>query len=363
MSSGSNHRDERANDAIFRQLQAHKEEIESAFGARLTWHVARGRSRAIQFVASHYGFDDRDRWPQIQAALINAMVQLEAACRPFLHERPPVESANAAVAVPAARQVAAPATVFARRGPDMICVANLRAGIADFKRRWPGESDFNARLYTELRTLRDTGRLTWERLVAELNVWRALRTSQPGRDTTWYLGHGREPFGRMLKIVERIRGAHGGQDPDLAETEPQELVELFNTALAIKGAGSPTFPSKLCHFLIPSAFPVADQAMLGIETVDAYWPYWRACSDGWRASSEKETLVHELRTAMSTPPTGTYPWASKITELCYAGAACPSVTAAGLDEALSVPTASNYPRAKPSGALARSRPGRRGRSA
>jgi hypothetical protein len=156
--------------------------------------------------------------------------------------------------------------------------------------------------------------------VDELSGWRALRTSLPGHDKGWYLARGEEPFRRMLVLVARIQSAHAGRDPSITETNPEELGEMFGIAIDTKNVRSPVFASKLCHFLMPSAFPVADQDMLGISTVHHYWQYWRACAEGWRASEEKEALKAHLRDAMSATPFVGYPWAVKIAELCHAGA-------------------------------------------
>lgn len=310
---------EQTNEAIFLDLQAHKAEIEKAFGAPLKWHRARGRSRALQFFPTNYGFDDRGRWPEIQDALIDAMIRLEAACQPRLQPGRPMTQIAAPPSTerePAVSDGTLKVTpTFAR---DFVTLTNLRAGIAEFRRRWPGESDFHNGLYAELETLRQAGRLTWGRMVAELSAWKALRTPIPGRDKYWYLEHGEQPFGKMLVMAKEIRAAHEGQDPDLLETTPGELMPLFETARAIKGADSPMFASKLCHFLMPRAFPIADQAVLGIGTED-YWHYWQRCADGWRGSAEREALRAELRRAMGVTPIPSYPWAAKITELCQIG--------------------------------------------
>ena len=313
------------NEAIFQGLLAHKGEIEKAFGKDLVWHRARGRGRAVQFFASRYGFDHRERWPEIQAALIDAMIRLEAACSPYLYGGPP----RVVIPMPAAvfeasndldSQPISTWTASAGTASAIITMAHLKAGIAEFKRRWPGESDFSNRLYRELSTRRDSGQLTWGRLVDELSGWRALRTSLPGHDKGWYLARGEEPFRRMLVLVARIQSAHAGRDPSITETNPEELGEMFGIAIDIKNVRSPVFASKLCHFLMPSAFPVADQDMLGISTVHHYWQYWQACAEGWRASEEKEALKAHLRDAMSATPFVGYPWAVKIAELCHAGA-------------------------------------------
>jgi hypothetical protein len=312
------------NEEIFQGLLAHKGEIEKAFGERLVWHRARGRSRAVQFFASRYGFDDRGRWSEIQAALIDAMIRLEAACSPYLYGEPPQvpPQRNSVVLEIPNQSVQRVTNVWTPRtvdGTSVVTMANLKAGIAEFKQHWPGEADFHNRLYRELLSRRNAGQLTWGRVVDELSAWGALRSSVPGRDKEWYLARGAEPFRRILGMVAKIQQAQAGRDPELTETTPEELQELFAVAVNIKGASSPMFASKLCHFVMPTAFPIADQAVLGISTIEEYWQYWRRCAEGWRASGEKEALKAELRDAMSSAPFAGYPWAAKIAELCHIG--------------------------------------------
>jgi hypothetical protein len=315
-----------ANEDIFAGLLAHKGQVEKAFGDHLVWHRAHGRGRAVQYFAGSHGFDDREHWPEIQKALIDAMIRLEAACSPYLNAVSPRALASAlpsTIQAPPGERVQKPVTVWSapvERSNAIVTMDNLKAGIAEFKRRWPGESDFNNRLYGEFGALRNSGHLKWGRLVDELSAWKALRTSRPGYTKDWYLARGEEPCRHMLLLASQIRSAHSGRDPDITETGPEELREMFGIAVGIKGAASPVFASKLCHFLMPSAFPVADQDMLGISTIDGYWQYWLRCALDWRASKEKEALKAQLHTAMSETPFPGYPWAVKIAELCHSGA-------------------------------------------
>ena len=312
------------NEALFQMLLQHRDEIQEAFDGSLVWHKARGRSRAIQHFVSEGGFDDRSLWPQIQDALIDAMIQLEACCGPWLF------GAQSTVKLPpsgAVRYLAnatepsrVPLTAGRAGEGEIVNLTNLKAGIIEFRRRWPGETDFHNQLSVELLRRRDAGQLTWGRVVDELAAWGALRSGIPGRDRSWYLEVGTEPFTRMVRIVAQIRVRHGGKDPVLTETGPEELQQLFDVAVDIKAARAPMFASKVCHFLMPSAFPVADGAVLGLSNIGEYWSYWRRCAEGWRSSDEKEVMTTELRHAMSTAPHPRYPWAAKIGELSHTGA-------------------------------------------
>lgn len=313
-----------ANESIFQGLLAHKKEIEEAFGDRLVWHRADGRSRAVQYFASRYGFNDHNHWPEIQKALIDAMSRLEAACGPYLSGEPSRSLETEPTTANKAPDDHISQLTNTRVAPieaerSIVTMANLEGGIAEFRRRWPGESDFHNRLYQELIVKREAGQLTWSRLVDELSAWGALRTSISGQNTSWYLERGEKPFRYMLVLVNQIQSAHAGHDPDITETHPEELLEMFEVAIGIKGTSRPMFASKLCHFLMPSAFPVADEKMLGISTIEGYWRYWQRCAEGWRASEKNEALKARLRHAMNTTPFERYPWAAKIGELCHSG--------------------------------------------
>ena len=92
--------------------------------------------------------------------------------------------------------------------------------------------------------------------------------------------------------------------------------------MEVKGVGSPVFASKLCHFILPSAFPVVDgEAVQG--SAIPYVDYWERCRACWTGCREKRELRAELRDRMSSEPIVSYPWSTKITELCWIGVAHP----------------------------------------
>ena len=87
--------------------------------------------------------------------------------------------------------------------------------------------------------------------------------------------------------------------------------------MSIKGVSSPVFASKLCHFIFPSAFPIADRAAVGVAA--NYDKHWARCRDLWLGCNAREQLIAKLKQAIAEPVTPGYPWATKITELCLIG--------------------------------------------
>lgn len=71
---------------IFDSLQKNKDTIERAFGDRLEWlrrdDADDVRNCHIRYVISLGGLRDRDRWPEIQDQMIDAMIRLERALKP-----------------------------------------------------------------------------------------------------------------------------------------------------------------------------------------------------------------------------------------------------------------------------------------
>jgi hypothetical protein len=76
------------NKRIFDWLEQRKEEIERAFGAKLSWERLEGKqSCRISYTATGGGYrSDESKWPGILDAMIDAMVRLEKALTPRLAE-------------------------------------------------------------------------------------------------------------------------------------------------------------------------------------------------------------------------------------------------------------------------------------
>ncbi len=82
--------DQAANKAIFDHLHHHREAIEQAFGAPLEWQRLdfRRASRIAYTLRGKGGLQDRDRWDELQEAMIDAMIRMEKAFRPYLKSLP-----------------------------------------------------------------------------------------------------------------------------------------------------------------------------------------------------------------------------------------------------------------------------------
>jgi len=73
------------NDRVFRKLFEQREEIEAAFGGKLTWEPLEGkRACRIRYPVEIGGYRTPETREQVQDALIDAMIKLEAALRPRL---------------------------------------------------------------------------------------------------------------------------------------------------------------------------------------------------------------------------------------------------------------------------------------
>ncbi len=75
------------NERLFDELLKNKEHIESMYGAPLSWErLERRRSCRIAERMSSGGWrdDEETDWPRIQDQMIDAMIRLEEALRPYL---------------------------------------------------------------------------------------------------------------------------------------------------------------------------------------------------------------------------------------------------------------------------------------
>lgn len=81
------------NKAIFDSLLAKKPEIEAAFGGALDWQrLDAKRACRIRYTVPGGGYRDLDQYPVTQAAMVDAMIRLERAFKPFI-QKLSVESA------------------------------------------------------------------------------------------------------------------------------------------------------------------------------------------------------------------------------------------------------------------------------
>jgi len=190
----------------------------------------------------------------------------------------------------------------------------LRAGIREFLRHknWP--RDFHADFYARQRRRRAAG-LTeewWSRTVGELSRWRAIRPLSRA-----------EVRRRGLRVLSRLDEAYEllpAEGTEFGEAKWNDLSELFDVTSSIKVTlrPSPVFPSKLCHFIRPDLYVVVDREATGVS--ERYEQSWTECSTAWRAAAPiHAALCRQLTKAAGVPLPPTYPFATKITELCMIG--------------------------------------------
>lgn len=75
------------NERLFDALVARRGSIERAFGGELDWQRLPGkRACRIRYVVDIGGYRDHDAWNDIAEQLVDAMIRLEAALRPWLEE-------------------------------------------------------------------------------------------------------------------------------------------------------------------------------------------------------------------------------------------------------------------------------------
>lgn len=81
--------DKEWNKAEFSRLLKHKMEIEENFGESLEWHLLpEQKSSYIRFTVSGYNLRNREVWVEFQDKMIDAMIRLERAFRPFIQDYP-----------------------------------------------------------------------------------------------------------------------------------------------------------------------------------------------------------------------------------------------------------------------------------
>ena len=77
------------NNELFDTLEKAKGKIEEDFGEPLEWQRLEGqRSCRIGKQLSLGGYRDEEKWQEIQDAMIDAMIRLEAAFRPHIERLP-----------------------------------------------------------------------------------------------------------------------------------------------------------------------------------------------------------------------------------------------------------------------------------
>jgi len=199
-----------------------------------------------------------------------------------------------------------------------VSVENLEAGLRRWNElsesgNWP--SDLHAGLYVRQAQLRagGLGEQWWAATVDEFSRWRAIRplTKANIRDR----GRGLLPQ-LSLAYHDLLRA-----NCNLVDAKWTNLACLFDLAYRVKPtkSQSPVFASKLCHFMFPDLFIVVDRAVVGLR--DPYSTYWQTCSDAWRLAKPNHGLLRgKIDAVIGEAVDQSFPYATKITELCIIGA-------------------------------------------
>jgi len=75
------------NKQRFDKLFQNKEKIEQAFGEELRWErLDNRRACRISYRFEGVGLKDKDRWDELQDKMIDAMIRLEKAFRPYIRQ-------------------------------------------------------------------------------------------------------------------------------------------------------------------------------------------------------------------------------------------------------------------------------------
>ncbi len=203
---------------------------------------------------------------------------------------------------------------------------NLRLGIKRLLDRHQeqgkpsfGDWDFHNSLYQELTTLhsRPLDPSAWSFLVKVLWDWRAIRGNNQNNTKNAIYRRGLAQLDSLDKYATQIRGKIDYSIEGLAKIEWNDVNVLFELAKSIKGVSSPTFASKLCHFLAPCAYFPTDSVLIK-QNSKLYSEYWKHCRDEWLEQINKCQLVEILRNhfPLDCQISEQYPWSVKISEFC-----------------------------------------------
>ena len=75
------------NKSVFDSLFKNKPKIEESFGDSLLWErLEEKRASVIRFSLNEFGLQDKDKWPELQDQMIEAMIKFEKAFRPYIQK-------------------------------------------------------------------------------------------------------------------------------------------------------------------------------------------------------------------------------------------------------------------------------------
>jgi len=191
---------------------------------------------------------------------------------------------------------------------------NLRIGIR--KRKALAQWDDHNNLYMELERWRRRGidENFWEFLLRVLGQWKAFRP----KPKEAIRQEGIRKLGELRLRYNELAGRCSPNSLCIESLVWNDVSSLFNLAYSIKAVGPPTFGSKVCHFLFPSSYFLWDNKLIKPEPEwkENYKTYWEDLLNEWVKATDKESLKKELGRHIYDKPCASYPWATKIAELC-----------------------------------------------
>jgi hypothetical protein len=200
---------------------------------------------------------------------------------------------------------------------NILTTQYLNAGISRWRENPKWDQDFHNSLYKDLHRIKSRGlnQDWWRKIVDHLWNWRAIRPY-----TKEYISQrGIACLSDFQEEYTAILDANQSAEPSLETISWEKLSGLFGIAAGIKDTMpfSPVFASKLCHFVFPGAFPVVDRAMVGISS--KYVDHWHYCREQWVEGALREDLILILKNEIRGGVFVSYPWSTKIVELCVIG--------------------------------------------
>ncbi len=191
----------------------------------------------------------------------------------------------------------------------------LQKGIQKWRSNTNWDQDFHNRFYLKLNRLGPLTPSSWYSLVDELISWSAIRPVPKDVITR----NGLAVISKVNAAISNLGMKYNLQVADISAVNWQEIADIFLISNAIKNSSTPMFGSKMCHFLLPNLFPIYDSQIGESIGTSNYEAYWMICRQGWKECTEKEHLKNFLASKIGKSIIPTYPWTTKITELCCLG--------------------------------------------
>ncbi|MGW5578672.1 hypothetical protein [Micromonospora chokoriensis] len=188
------------------------------------------------------------------------------------------------------------------------------------KTKWP--NDFHNGAYGVLAAQNPDGEFLdnwWPDFLRRLTRWGALRPLS-GVDVTGLLVANRDGLASAWQ-----QACAPVKDMDITGVTWEQVRAFPEVVARLKPtkSGSPVFPSKFCHFLLPRIFPVFDNAAVGGS--NTYEAYFNLIKNTWVATHAdlQAELVAELARLVEDDGQSRlydgFPMATKITELALIG--------------------------------------------